>query len=256
MLILLAFAGTYMLTGVMDSVLESSWLFHLNNVVMGSIWVFVVLKMLGAWEKKGLPDLGIKVNKTDIYFLVASFLISLTFLMGFTAFQGAHNNLVRIRYENFWDVQYLMLLGGSCLGWAAAAFKEELLSRGFVLYQLRKVNVHKAVAVSAVLFMFLHFPTGGVNPYQAISWWLGGMLYAYAYVKSGSLIVSTGLHTIHNFLNELFIGRSSDFSAVILDHPVADVEKLLYELGLKGTLLVLVFVFYNRKFGMLPGGLR
>ena len=247
LLILLAFAGTYMLTGVMDAVLENSWLFHLNNIVMGSVWVFVVLKMLRAWEKKGLSDLGIKVKKLDIYLLIASFLISLAFLIGFVAYQGTQTNVVRIRYENFWDVRYLMLFGASCLGWAVAAFKEELLSRGFILYQLRDVNIHKAVAVSAVLFMLIHFPTSGVNPYQAISWWLGGMLYAYAYVKSGSLMVSTCLHAIHNFLNELFIGRSSDFSVVILDHPVADVEKLLYELALKGTLLLLIFLLYNRK---------
>jgi|GEM_PF-4144312 len=256
LLIILAFAGTYMLTGVMDTVLENSWLFHLNNVVMGSVWVVVVLKLLRTWERKGLPALGIQLNILDVYFLVAALLISLAFLVGFTAYQGAHNNVVRIRYESFRDVRYLMLFGASCLGWTAAAFKEELLSRGFVLYQLRYVKAHKAVAVSAVLFMLLHLPTGGVNLYHAISWFLGGLLYAYVYVKSGSLMVSTGLHAIHNLLNEWVIGRSPDFSVVLLEQPVADADKLLYEAALKGTLLIVVFLMYKRKSSLLSTEIR
>jgi membrane protease YdiL (CAAX protease family) len=253
LVVLFLLAGTYTIAGMMDQVIENTWLLHIHNVVMGAIWVCIVLILLRYWENKKLSDLGCTLTNVDKWFLIFSFLISLLFIVGFIVFQEFTDNQITLSWNLVQDHQYFFLLAASSLGWTSAAFKEELLSRGFVMYQLRHMNVHAMVAVSAVFFMLLHVPTNGFDLYKVVSWLLGGVLYAYAYVKSGSILVSTGLHAIHNFLNELILGRALDFSIVALQHPITEAEKLLYEMALKFALLLLVLLIYRgRKDNIAP----
>jgi len=244
--ILFAFAGTYAAVGVMDEVLSNSWLLHFNNIAMGAVWVIAAAALLRRWERKGLGDLGMTIRRRDVGFLIVCLFIALFVVIGFVwGLLGGASSIDYMSAERFRELPYQALLIASIAGWFMAAFKEEVLARGFYLYQLRHLGVHAMVAVSAVLFMLLHVPAGDTDVWKAASWFAGGVLYAYAYMKSGSLMVSTGLHTIHNLVNELFLGRAADFSILMLREPISSLDKFLYEMVLKGVLLIAVFLMYR-----------
>ncbi|TLS51606.1 CPBP family intramembrane metalloprotease [Paenibacillus antri] len=246
--ILFAFAGTYMAFGVMDEVLRDSWLLHLNNVAMGAAWVVAVAALLRRWERKSLTDLGMTLHRRDVGFLILCLFIALVVAVGFVwVLQGWSLRAVRSEAERFRELSYQALLVASVAGWFMAAFKEEVLARGFYLYQLRHLGAGAMVAVSSVFFMLLHVPAGEADVWKAASWFAGGVLYAYAYLKSGSLLVSTGMHAIHNFINELFLGQAEDFSIVTLSAPILGAEKFAYEAVVKGLLLIAVFLVYRGR---------
>ena len=80
-----------------------------------------------------------------------------------------------------------------------APLVEELIYRGVLVSALDRLwGEAWAVAGSGAAFMLLHLL------YQRPAWWapfyfLTGMLFAWAYVRSGSLLVPIALHSIGNF---------------------------------------------------------
>jgi len=90
------------------------------------------------------------------------------------------------------------------------AFAEELFCRGLMLNGLFLLlkGRHKsfAVVVSAIAFGFLH----AINPHASIvsvfGNFLGGIVYALAYLRSGSLWLGTGVHFGWNFVQGTILG--------------------------------------------------
>ena len=71
---------------------------------------------------------------------------------------------------------------------------EEWLCRGIVLRGLLKtMRPFSAIAVSAAFFAILH-----MNPWQAIPAFLLGILFGYAYYKTGSLKLTMLMHCVNN----------------------------------------------------------
>ena len=77
---------------------------------------------------------------------------------------------------------------------------EEWLCRGLVLRGLlRKMNPFSAIAVSAAFFAILH-----MNPWQAIPAFMLGLLFGYAYYKTGSLKLTMLMHCTNNTMAVIF----------------------------------------------------
>ncbi|MCP4138441.1 MAG: CPBP family intramembrane metalloprotease [bacterium] len=74
---------------------------------------------------------------------------------------------------------------------------EELFFRGLLLPGLlSRMNPKTAIAVSALAFAFVHLPYGYYVPTQ---FWMG-IVFAWAYYKTGKLAVPIALHIFHNSL--------------------------------------------------------
>jgi len=103
----------------------------------------------------------------------------------------------------------LFILNG-CLWFLPRAFAEELFCRGFLLNGLF-VLVHGkykwlAVAISAIVFGFIHALNPNANELSVLGNTLGGVVYSLAYLKSGRLWLGTGLHFAWNFVQGAILG--------------------------------------------------
>lgn len=85
---------------------------------------------------------------------------------------------------------------------AVAPLTEELLFRGFILRGfLRRYTVRKAVLASAILFGLFH-----LNPWQFLGATIAGVLLAWWFVETGSLIPCLFGHALHNAVPEILEG--------------------------------------------------
>jgi membrane protease YdiL (CAAX protease family) len=73
-------------------------------------------------------------------------------------------------------------------------FTEELLFRGFLQPALRAtLGVWKAILLSAFLFALVH-----LDPYVFLQIFLLGLVLAYLFEKTGTLLASISVHMLHN----------------------------------------------------------
>ncbi len=98
-------------------------------------------------------------------------------------------------------VQVLMKEKGTGILWLAAVFAavfgpvaEEIFFRGFMYSALRKTfGVFRALIITSVIFSVLHAHIVGFLPIMAL-----GILLAYLYEKTGSLVPCISVHILHN----------------------------------------------------------
>lgn len=76
-----------------------------------------------------------------------------------------------------------------------APIVEEIVFRGLIFKQLSKYHVGFAMVISSICFACMH-----MNVVQGIPTFFMGLVLAYSYWKTGSLVTSMGIH----FLNNLF----------------------------------------------------
>ncbi len=129
---------------------------------------------------------------------------------------------------------------------------EELLFRGYILPRVyRHGGPAVAIGISAVLFTLMHIPFRGAG-FMTVSWLLGGLLYGYLYLKSGSLVVPIATHAIHNWALDLFMYSREGVS---LFHFAATrlvgIEKMGFALALTVVLGGLMYILYGRGKGVL-----
>ncbi|MEA1926624.1 MAG: CPBP family intramembrane glutamic endopeptidase, partial [Candidatus Auribacterota bacterium] len=112
-------------------------------------------------------------------------------------------DILGIPYQPHPLVQPLLEAGDNSLLWALFAVgillgppAEELFFRGVLFPALKgRLNVSWSVIISALLFASLHQNWAGFLPIFGL-----GILLAYSYQKTGSLLVPIFIHVIHNGL--------------------------------------------------------
>lgn len=246
--VIFIFAGGYALFGLLDNLSTNVTLLHFNNIVMGTILTVLVLYVFTKSNNLTVKRLGWHITLKDLYFILVVLIVTFCTLWLFIIVLKQNQTLnVILQLDKFKEVHYYLLLLWAVLGWLLAALKEEVLSRGYVLFNLAHLNMGKMILISALVFMVLHIPTNGFEIYKMLSWFMGGVAYAYIYIKSGSLSVVTIIHMIHNFLNDWVIGTNSQFAIVELSEKVGHGDKLIYEIILKIVMIILTFAFYGRS---------
>jgi membrane protease YdiL (CAAX protease family) len=107
--------------------------------------------------------------------------------------------------------------------WAAVAFVaavllfgaagEEILFRGYAFQLLvRIIGPWATILPISVLFAFMHIDNPGIKLLGLINTMLFGMLFGYAYVRTGSLWAPIGMHFGWNLALELFGVNLSGFT--------------------------------------------
>jgi membrane protease YdiL (CAAX protease family) len=115
------------------------------------------------------------------------------------------------------------------------------------MFHLRKNNVLAIIVISSLLFAVIHIPMKGIDPFKMIGWFLGGITYAYMYMKSGNLVVPTLAHAIHNFTGDFMIYSHLGFSLFELSSDIGDDMKLLFKVPLALVLILLTILFYGKN---------
>jgi len=99
------------------------------------------------------------------------------------------------------------------------AFLEEMLFRGVILYGFKENYTNrKAILMSAFLFGFIH-----LNPYQFVTAFIIGIVTAWIYIKTDSILPCIYIHLFNNMLAVLVLKYSDvftirGFNTVYLEH--------------------------------------
>ncbi|HHT9121095.1 MAG TPA: lysostaphin resistance A-like protein [Candidatus Hypogeohydataceae bacterium YC41] len=143
-----------------------------------------------------------------LYFLALPLLLGAGWLVEYVtrALHGIpqHQEVVtRFMEEKSTGVLTFMLFFAALFG----PFTEELLFRGFLQPALREiVGAWKAVLLSALLFSFVH-----LNIYVFLQIFLLGLILAYLFEKTGTLIAPIFVHMLHNTATLTFILSNKQF---------------------------------------------
>jgi membrane protease YdiL (CAAX protease family) len=222
----------------------------LASVVLGI--VATVLVVVYAHTLGGLPPLALAFgwSARDAVFVGAAAVSTFGLALGYLIFLGAMGAHPLTPVAPRWELMAIGLLG------QCGILYEEVLFRGYLLTRLQaRTGVGWALAISAVLFAVYHVPARGVS-FMAASWLLGGVLYGYLYLKSGSLWVSLAAHVLHNLAADLFMYGDNGVSLFRFATPLSGAEKLGQKLLLVLVLLGLAWLLYGRGTGVLEPARR
>ncbi len=86
-------------------------------------------------------------------------------------------------------------------------FSEELITRGYIMTALKTTrNRWVILFASSVIFALAHLMNPGVTPLSLLNIFIVGFLFAYMFIKSGKLWLSTGFHIAWNFFEGDVLG--------------------------------------------------
>ncbi|MFZ3590476.1 CPBP family intramembrane glutamic endopeptidase [Bacillus sp. DJP31] len=246
-LLIIAMVGILIGLGRFDD-LQTDFIFmHVMYTVVGVINTLLIFLLFYKVDHQNPWFMGFHLRKKDTLFSIVALILSFSTVLIFIWFLDYMEVVIaQYHFEKIFTGGFYKLLGISCIGWFFAALKEEVLARGYFMANLSRLSIPNAIFISALLFMALHFVMGDLDPYKAASWFTGGIVYAYIYVKSGSLTVSTIVHAAHNLVNDLVI-HGSQGALVLLNTTVTTADKLIYELVLGTLLLLLTYLFYGKN---------
>lgn len=250
--ILIGLTGILIWLNLFDDLQTNFGFAHFMYATLGVLNTLFIFWFFRKVDKKNPWLLGFGVSKKDLFFSVVAVIVSLFTVLAFI-WAMDYLGIVEATYHfvQVFHLDFYRLLGIAMVGWFFAALKEEVLARGYFLANLQKFSLPTAILISALLFMALHFVMGDLDPFKAASWLKGGIVYAYIYVKSGSLTVATIVHAAHNHVNDLVI-HGNDGALVLLSTNITTADKLIYEFVLSVLLLVLTYLFYGKNGWLTP----
>lgn len=170
----------------------------------------IVIQLAVSWillwlvDKKGLSILGLKPTNDRLLNFTFGFIVSTT---AFTIYCLTTTFLT----DNNWTINKNFSIGDflSSTWWTTkSVIFEELIFRGALLYLLiQKTNERTACIISAVAFGIYHWFSFGAlgNPvlmiYVFVLTGVWGLMFAFAFSKTKSLYLPTGLHLGWNLFN-------------------------------------------------------
>lgn len=245
--LIIAMVGVLIYLNLFDD-LKTDFLFahsmYFTLGVLNTVLLFILIRVV---DKKNPWQLGFGLTKKDAIFSLIATALSLLCVLTFIFILDYLNIVVaQFTFKKVLTIDFYWLLGIAMIGWFFAALKEEVLARGYFMMNLTRFSIVNMILISAFLFMALHFVMGDFDPFKAASWFKGGIVYAYIYLKSGSLTVATIVHAAHNLVNDLVI-HGSEGAIVLLNTKVTTADKLYYEIGLSLVLLALTYLFYGKN---------
>ena len=183
---------------------------YLTVVFMNVIPCWFIIKYLYTKYGQDLRYLGIEFKHvpkkimigfvgyvTCMPFLLLTLLISFMAMTFFKAEPPPHPLVpIVMKDESVLDLIYMMVF--ACI---LGPITEEIFFRG-LLYPLfkKRVGIVLVAVLTAMLFAFLH-----MNWVMVLSIFVLGILFAYLYEKTGSLLPSMFVHMLHNTIMFIFV---------------------------------------------------
>ncbi len=168
--------------------------------------VFLARRFL---DRRFFITLGFKLDRRTLIDLLAG--IGITFVM-MGGIYLAMSWLGWIHFEGFaWQSEPPLSILGSFLAilfvWVMTGWNEELLSRGYHLQTIASgTNVFVGVVLSSAIFGMLHLSNPNAGWVAVTGIFFAGLFLAYAYLRTGQLWLSIGLHIGWNFFEGTVFG--------------------------------------------------
>ncbi len=182
----------------------------LNSSVLDALTIVFILYLTVGQYKERLASLGLSLKNfgRNVYYGIIGYLAAVPVLVGtlviiaviihITKYVPEKQPVVELflKEENTAFLAYTTIFAAG-LG----PVVEELFFRGFLYGALKKnIGIFWSVLITAALFAALHTNIVGFLPIMVL-----GVVLAYIYEKTGTLIPSITVHVIHNFSMVLFV---------------------------------------------------
>ncbi|MBN2453605.1 MAG: CPBP family intramembrane metalloprotease [Candidatus Omnitrophica bacterium] len=182
---------------------EDNFRIIFNTSIMDIVAVTLILYFT-VWQYKGkFASLGLTFKNfaRNVYYGIIGYIAFIPILVGIIAVIAVTVNITKYTIPRQEVVEIFLkernatfLLYTSIFAAIAGPIIEEIFFRGFMYTAVKKyLGVFWAMLITAALFALLHAHMVGFLPILAL-----GMLLAYLYEKTGTLISSMTVHVIHN----------------------------------------------------------
>lgn len=214
--------------------------------VFNILFIVAVALLLKLWDHEPITKLGFSIKMFDLLFILIALIISIGFALWFVGYLNKKEVITITRVQGLF--RNTKGLSGASLGFIVlfiAALQEEILFRGYFAYVLLPFGLYYALVISAIIFTLWHFLTNKVNLFQAIDWFLGGIMLFYAFWLSGSIWVAAIIHFSRNFTNVLVFDITGENSIISFKKPFPARYKTIYTIIYSLAIIVFAFVYYT-----------
>lgn len=175
----------------------------LNSSIMDILSVVFILYFAAARYKSGLISLGLSVKNffRNVYYGIIAYIALIPVLIGIISAIAFIISLTRYSPPKQLVVDLFLretntpfLLYTGLFAAVAGPIVEEIFFRGFLYAAIKRyIGIFPAALISAGSFALLHTHLVGFLPILAL-----GILLAYLYEKTGTLVSSVTVHIVHN----------------------------------------------------------
>jgi membrane protease YdiL (CAAX protease family) len=182
----------------------------LQNQIINLLIITLSVYLARRWfDKRTFVSLGFRLDKRIWADLLAGIFITFI-LMG--CIYLVEYEMGWLTFEGFaWDTEPVSRVTLNLLGvfglFLLVSWNEELLSRGYQLQNLADgLNLTWGVIISSAVFGLLHLGNPNATWISAAGIFFAGLFLAYAYLRTGQLWLSIGLHLGWNFFEGTIFG--------------------------------------------------
>jgi len=198
------------LIGVFPAVKDDNFRMILNSSILDVLVVVFVLYFTVGQYKEKLISLGVSLKNfsKNVFYGIVGYIAAFPLLILILAIIAVVSSLVKYvpprqpvveLFLKEKDAAFLMYT--SLFAAIAGPIIEELFFRGFMYNAVKKyIGVFWAMVITAALFAALHAHAVGFLPIMVL-----GILLAYLYEKTGTLVSSMTVHMIHNLGMVFFV---------------------------------------------------
>lgn len=216
---------------------------------------FSLRGLILSWLNREKIDvlIGFDINFKIVYSLIYFFCLILLLFFIFTVTNYIFGYIDVQRKHNFHT-----LIMSLSLDLASVIF-EEFIFRVFIFLGFINLVREKVflVLVSSLLFSLSHFPH---NEIGYISYFLGGVIYGYSYLKFKSIFLPIGIHFFWNFIQGGFFGFPVSGSSnlgylnlnittnTLMNGGLLGPEYSIFGIALRLVIIAAIFLYpYNSK---------
>ncbi len=209
--------------------------------------LITILLFIRLINNKSISSIGLKFSSLDLSFLIIScFVLSISAVVHVLIWRKTESIKVKFHspIEN-WNI-ILDLLSVTMLLLIIAA-QEEVLFRGYITLNLSLYSPWVIILSSTIIFAAIHAITNKISFYQFLSWFVGGVVLAFAYLLSGNIWVPIIFHFITDAINMMIFDIVGQFSILSIKPSLTAAHRAVYRISYAVITIMLLILFYGMK---------
>ncbi|MGD8427588.1 MAG: type II CAAX endopeptidase family protein [Balneolaceae bacterium] len=211
----------------------------------------IILLLLTFWDGHPLGSLGLSFLTKD--FLYSAIGIGLIFFAAviFIYLVQASGRATLTFEKPAKDQSDMIGLIGGIVTLFIVALQEEVLYRGYITLNLLQYSPAIIIIVTTILFTVIHLITNRGGFYQILSWLMGGALFSYIYLITGSIWVPILLHFATDLNNMLIFNIAGRFSFFRISPAITKRQLAFYKIVTSLMLVAILLALYGPSFNLM-----